>query len=279
MAYDVVIQNAEGIVEVTLNGSVKRGDLLAHNGTNFVQAAASDAATNLYAQYVAMTGGESGQVIPACRKCVLYDEDASSYTANTTQYLSGTAGAVTETRPATDGDVIQIVGRSTDTYHAFIDILRPREVEVFIPANEYNLQNTGTAIEARTTDGTTNEWMGADVDGAYLAGIFTGFFPSGLVGAPLAADVLINTQASTAVDIDVTYIRAYVNGANTGDAGATKTALSTTETTADNEVQKVSILTGMDADFVKAGAPFAVAIDPDAGDFLLLGLYMRYLVV
>ena len=278
MAVEAEIKYAEGLADVVLNGTVKRGQPIAHNGTNWVAADASDAATNLYAQYVAFESGVSGQTIQACKRGMLYDADAP-YTANTTQYVSGTAGAITETRPATDGDVIQVIGRSIDTYRMKFDILEPREIEVFIPTPPNNLQDGGTQVEAFTTDGTTDEWGGPDVDAAALAAVFSGWFPSGIIGAPLAADLIVNTQAGTALDIDVTYVRAYIGGTNTGDAGATKTGLSSSTTTVDNKIMKVSILTGMDADFVKAGAPFGVAVDPDAGDFLLLGLYMRCLVV
>ena len=275
MAYEVVIKEAARIAELTLNGAVKKGDLLAHNGTNWVQADASDAATNLYAQYIAMQGGISGDVIKGCKACVLYDDDAP-YTANGTVYVSGTAGAHTQTRPTTDGDVIQVVGRAVDTYRVQVDIKPPQEIEVFIPCPPYNALS---GVEAHAADGTTNEWAGADADSAAVAAVFTGWFPSGIVGDVLAADLIVDTQAATALDVDVTYVRAYIQGANTGDAGATQTALTTSATTADNKIEKVDISAGMDADFIKAGAPFGLAVDPDAGDFLLLGLYMRYLVV
>lgn len=278
MAYEPVIENAERINgKLTLNGTVKRGNTLAYNGTGWVQADASDATVNLYAQYIAMESGESSTVIPGCKSCVLYDEDAP-YTANATQYVSATAGAITATRPSTDGDVIQVVGRATSTKRAKIDIESPKEVEVFLPCPNFNALNGG-AVEAHAADGTTNEWAGADADSAAVCAVFTGWFPSGLVGAVLAANLVVNTQASTALDIDVTYVRAYIDGANTGDVGTSKTALTTSSTTADNEVQWVDISAGMDAGFTKPGAPFGVAIDPDAGDFLVLGLYMRYLVV
>jgi len=279
MASEVTIQYAEKIADLTLNGTVKKGDMLAHNGTGWVQAAATDAATNLYAQYLAMAGGVSGNVIKGCKGCVLYDADAPYTTANATEYLSGTAGAITQVRPATNGDVVQKVGRSISTTEARIDILAPYEMEIFIPCPPYNTLSGGIS-EAHAPDGTTNEWAGADVDSAAVGAIFQGWFPSNMVGAPLAADLIVNTQASTALDIDVTFVRAYINDSNTGDAGSSLVGNTTTsETTADNEIQKVSVLTGMDADFVKAGAPFGVAVDADAGDFLLIGLYMRYLLV
>lgn len=281
MASDVVIYDIEGLVsELTCNsGIILPGKLVAHDGTNWKLADASDATTNLYAQYVALDAADandSGKTkFRACRRCTIYDPDAP-YTANTTQYVSGTAGAFTETRPATDGDVIQVAGRSLDTYNVRLEIEAPKELEVFIPCPPYNALS---GVEAHTADGTTNEWAGADADSAAVAGVFVSRMPSGMVGAPLAADLIVDSQSSTALDIDVTYVASYNGAVNTGDAGATQTGLTSATTTADNKIHKVSILAGMDADFAKAGINFGVAVDPDAGDFILLGLYMRYLVV
>jgi hypothetical protein len=95
----------------------------------------------------------------------------------------------------------------------------------------------------------------------------------------IAADLVTNSQAATAYDIDVTYVSAHDGAANTGDAGATQTALTSDTTTADNKIHIVDISAGMDADFVAAGRSFGVAVDVDAGDFLLLGLRMRFWVV
>ena len=275
MAVEAVIMHAEGLAEVVLNGTVKQGQPVAHNGTNWVAAAATDAATNLYAQYLAMEGGISGQTIPVCRRCMLYDADAP-YTANVPQYVSGTAGAITETRPATNGDVIQIIGQSIDTYRVAIEIKPPHEQEEFL-ISVYNYQNS--AFEAPAVDDGVSEWVGTDVNAAAIGGVFQGRMPSGMIGAPLVAQLVTSSQATTAYDIDITYVAAYDEAANTGDAGATKTALTSSVTTADNKMHYVNVLTGMDADFAKAGINFGVEVDPDAGDFILIGLYMRYLVV
>ena len=274
MASEVVIENAERIADLTLNGTVKKGEPLAHNGTNWVQADASDAATNLYAQYIAMMSGQSGDNIKGCKSCVLYDEDAP-WTANGIAYVSATAGAITQTRPTTNGDVVQVIGRAISTKRLGVNIADAREVEVFIPCPPYN-QLSG--VEAHAADGTTDEWAGADADSAAVAAVFSGWFPSNLIGG-VTALLIVDTQAATALDVDFTFVRAYIDGDNTGDAGASQTALTTGETTADNQIESVDCSAGMDADFVKAGAPFGVAVDPDAGDFLVIGLMMRYTVV
>lgn len=279
MASEPTIQYAEKIADLTLNGLVKKGDLLAHNGTNWVQADATDAATNLYAQYLAMQGGASGTKIKGCKGCVLYDAD-TPYTANGTIYTSGTAGAHTQTRPAVDGDVIQVVGRAISTTEARFDIKAPEEVDVFYQTGPFNrLASGNTDSETIAVDATTDEWVGAEADQVAVAAVFAGWFPSNMIGNPLVAELVCNQQNSTAIDLDVTYVRAYVGATNTGDAGATQTSLTGGTTATDNLIQKVSIIDGMDADFSKAGAAFSLSVDVDAGDFLLIGLHMRYLVV
>ncbi len=275
MVVEAVIEHAEKLASLTLNGTVLRGNLLAHDGTGWVQADATDAATNLYAQWIALEPGVSGQTIQVAKRCVLADAD-TPYTAEQTQYVSGTAGAITATRPAADGDVIQIVGRALDSTRIFVDIMPPREFEVFLPTGPYNAL---AGVEAHIADTTTNEWAGPDADSAAVAGIFNSRMPSGLIGAPLAAQLICDTAASTALDIDVTFVAAYDGASNVGDAGATQTTLTSAITTADNIIHKVSIVAGMDADFAKAGINFGVAVDQDGGDYILVGLYMRYLIV
>jgi len=276
MASDVVIQDAEGIVHVTLNGLVFAGNPIAHNGTNWVHADASYATTQLYAQYIAGAQGVSGQIIPAYRRCTIYDVDAP-YTANTIAYLSGTAGAITHTRPATNGDVIQVLGRALDTTHLRVDIQAPRSAEDFLEGYVFNAQSAGL-VEPPAADGTTTAWVGIDVDAAAVAGVFTARFPENVIALE-AATVIINTQAATALDLDVTVVACYDNDTNTGDAGTSTTGRTTTVTTADNQVQKCDISSCFDSDFIRAGRTFGVRLDPDAGDFLLLGLYLRYTVV
>ena len=65
--------------KVTLNGTVTAFSLLAHNGTNWVDADASD--KTLPAQLLALQDGDSGDVIEAAPYVVLYDADAP-YTQN-----------------------------------------------------------------------------------------------------------------------------------------------------------------------------------------------------
>ena len=105
--------------KVTLNGTVTAFSLLAHNGTNWVDADASD--KTLPAQLLALQDGDSGDVVEAAPYVVLYDADAP-YTQNALQYLSETAGVVTETRPTTIGALRQRVGHAVSTDTVVFDI-------------------------------------------------------------------------------------------------------------------------------------------------------------
>ena len=270
------IEFAEKISPLTLNGVVKKGDLLAHNGTGWVQADANDAATNLYAQYIAMMGGMSGDVIKGCKGCVMSDADAP-YTANGTIYTSGTAGAHTHTRPATDGDVIQVIGRAISTTEARFDIADPKEVEQLIIPFYHTALGAGAEYNGAIDTG----WAGPQVDAAAETFHFTGRFPSGMVGNPLAAKIIFNSINASAFDNDVTVVRAYDGGANNADVGAPITAGDWSQADTYNIILTQDISSCFDADFSKAGANFAVLGDPDGitADATVIGLLMRYLVV
>ena len=242
------------------------GDLLGYSSG--WKKADADAATNIYAQYVAMQGGDTNSVIKAGKKCQLEDEDAP-YTADTAQYLSGSAGEITETRPATDGDFIQVVGRSLDTTRCLIDIQAPKEFEMFISPDVYD--TTGEPGLGTTDTG----WVGAQVDNVGELTFFKGRFPSGLISLDVAR-VVYNSIGASAYDTDVTVVRAYDGGANNQDTGTTITAGDWNADT-DNILSYQNILTAFDTDFVKPNATFAVKLDPDGitGDAQVIGLYLR----
>jgi len=292
MAVPEIIENIEKRVKVTLNGTVTRGDAIAWNGTGYVRADCNYATTQLYARFIALDNGVSGGEIDACRGCTIYDGDAPFSTTNTVVYISATAtsgNTLTETRPTTAGDVIQIVGQNVDTYRRQIFVNPPHFEEDFLEGYVYNCQTAARErtdlemiVAAPIQDTTTDEWAGIDVDAARVAGIFTFRFPSNIIALE-AANVLIDTQANTTLDMDVTVVACYDNDTNTGDAGTTTTGLTTSASPADNQVQTINIKPCMsstaETGFVRAGRTVGIRLDPDAGDFLLLGLYLRYLVV
>jgi hypothetical protein len=269
VAYEPVIKYAERIAELTLNGTVIKGQPVAYNGTGWVAADASDAATNLYAQYIAMAGGLSGAVIQGCKSCVLLDEDAP-FTANALYYVSATAGGITSTRPTTDGDVIQVIGQAVSTSELKIDIKPVEEFEIFLSPDTYD--GTGEPGLGVVDTG----WPGPGVDGAE-AFYFKGRLPSGLVGALTAAKVVLCSTNASAADIDVSVVGGYDGASNARDTGAAITAGDWSETDADNILLTMDISSCFDADFLKAGENFAVLVDPDGitGEVVVIGLYIR----
>ena len=275
MASEPTIQYAEKIADLTLNGLVKKGNLLAHNGTNWVHASATDAATNLYAQYLAMQSGKSGDVIKGCKGCVLYDADAPFTTANAPEYLSGTAGLLTQVRPATAGDVIQIVGRAISTSLVRIDIAPPKEVEVFIRPDTYD---TTTEPGLGVIDSPL--WVGPAIDSAGEDVYFQGRFPSGVLSVDLAR-VVWNSIAETTITVSGALITCADGATNTGDTGTAHTAAAPTGI-ADNKLCYSDITAMFDAGALKAGYNFTVAMTESgisSGDLQAIGLYMRYTVV
>jgi len=256
----------EKIVDLVAKVAVSQGDLLGYS-SGWVLADA-DAATNIYAQYMAMENGDAGAKIKGCKKCLLYDEDAP-YTANTAQYVSGTAGSITETRPATDGDLIQIVGRSLDTSRCLIDIGEPKEFEMFLSPDVYD--TTGEPGLGTTDAG----WVGPQVDGTGELTFFKGRFPSGLISVDVAR-IIYNSIGASAYDTDITVVRAYDGAANNQDTGTAITAGDWNADT-DNILSYQNIVAAFDAGFIAPNACFAVKMDPDGitGDANVIGLYIR----
>lgn len=138
----VHIQSLEGPLfgdndelELAAGGTIARAGLLSWDGTNIVPADADAIAT--YAQFIALRKGDGATADPdhgsarvaVARRARLYD-DAAGFTANAPIYLSGTAGAYTQTRPSGAGDLRQVVGWAFTTKYAEINIKAPTEVEV-----------------------------------------------------------------------------------------------------------------------------------------------------
>jgi len=275
MSSDIVIENAERITKVTLNGTVSRGDAIAWNGTGYVEADATDAATNLYAKFIAMDGGVSGDEINACEACTLYDADAP-YTEDGALYVSGTAGALTHTRPATAADVIQQVGVAVDTYRARINIRGKHDFEVFIEANQKDLTSEpGLGVID------SPKWVGPALDSTTTERVyFQGKIPSNAI-ALQKARLIWNSIGETSMTISAAIIVAADGVTNTGDTGTAYAAAAPTAL-ADNKICYNDIEAAFDADALKAGYNFNVEATPEgtiAGDLQSLGLYMRWTVV
>lgn len=273
MAYPVVIEDAESRAKLTLAGTVSRGDLLAYS-SGWVRADASDADPNLYAQYMALNAGISGDVIKGCKSCVIYDEDGL-HTANATLYCSGTAGEITTTRPATAADVIQVVGRSVDAKRSKIDLEAPRELEVWLPPSAYDTtQEPGLGIIDSPV------WVGPGLDATGEDVYFTSRFPSGVLSVAIAR-VVYNSVGETTGTISGSIIVAADGATNTGNTGAAFTLAAPTSL-ADETLCYSDMAAMFNAAALKAGYNFTVAITEGGSqtdNLQVLGLYMRYIVV
>ena len=276
MAVEAVIENAERINnKLTLNGTVKRGDLLGHDGTNWVQADCNVAA-GYYAEFVAMESGESGAIIPGCKSCTLVDEDAP-YT-KVAQYLSGTAGALTATMPAVGGDIIQVVGMGTSTKRVQIDLQTPKVIDLFFNADVYD--TTGEPGLGTVDTG----WSAPQMDAAGEDTYIKGRLPSNMVSL-LQARILMNSIGMTAIDVDLSITGGYDDGANNEDTGTAQTTAGLDGGAVDDDIAFIDIAGAshlMDAGFAKPGRNFSVWVDMDGitgGDAQVLGVSVRCLVV
>ena len=119
-------------VQLGVGVTVVAGDLLNNDGTAWVKADASSQAT--HAQLVAVESGdgdntETSDSINAAPYVVIFDADAP-FTQDAQQYLSDTAGEITETAPPGASDLIQVVGVAHSTELIEISIKPPQEVTV-----------------------------------------------------------------------------------------------------------------------------------------------------
>jgi hypothetical protein len=273
---DATMLYPEQVVDIVIKSGtqVSKGDLLGYS-SGWVLADA-DGATNIYAQYIALQGmvGDGVSKMKACKKCELYDSDAP-YTANYPYYVSGTAGAITATRPATDGDLIQIVGRALDTSRCLINIKEPQEFEMFLSPDVYDTSSEPGLGIADTG------YPGIELNGTETC-YFKGRLPSGLVGDIAAARLIGNSVNASAGDIDVTLVGAYDGtaaspSANNQDTGTALTGADWVQADADNKILWVDVSSCFDSGFYTPGRTFGVLVDPDGitGALQILGLYIR----
>ncbi|MBW2559389.1 MAG: hypothetical protein JRE40_00895 [Deltaproteobacteria bacterium] len=269
MAYAVIIEDAERVATLTLAATVNPGDLLGYN-SGWVKA---DANAIYFAEWIAMAHGESGQRIKACKKCVCLDEDAP-YTADKVVYLSETAGAFTETRPATDGDLIQVVGRTIDTERTYLDIGDVKELDIFLTPDTYD--GTGEPGLGTADSG----WVGPQIDAAAEAVYFKGRLPSNIVGSIQEAKVLLNSINGSAADLDFSIVGAYDGASNVQDTGTAITTTDWEQADTDNIVYSVDVSALFDAGFFTPERNFCLMVDPDGitADVQVIGLHLRVLV-
>jgi hypothetical protein len=268
-----------GVVPITLNGTVKAGDLVGYNGTNYVACDANIASrvSNrwLFAQGVAGGYGVSGDVIRMYLHAVFEDLDAP-FTANDMLYMSGSAGAITSTRPVTDGDLIQPVGYAYSTSVAYVHPHPEHEHDVWVACSPY--VNTNSAWVA------DSGWVGQDNDATDIptaATYYVAWRVPEYAVTLIDARLVLNSLDASAFDLDVTLAGAYDGAANNQDAGTAGTALDWEEADTDNILLTVKLDTELDVGFFTPGRNISILFDPDAitGDAHAMGVWFQYTCV
>lgn len=154
MADPIVVESKfKRKVQIAASTTVVAGDLLYHDGTAWAKADASAQAS--YAQLVALESGDGDATdfkdeVEAAPEALIYDADAP-YTQDAVQYLSATAGAITETAPTGASDLQQVIGVAQSTDLIQVKIAAPQEVTVQLPVASflgtaaYLVEDTGPA--------------------------------------------------------------------------------------------------------------------------------------
>ena len=107
-------------VVIAASTTIKRGELVADNGTNTVKSNATDDTLNPIG--IAVSDGGAGDTITVALNGVLVDSDAP-FTRGAPVYASAaTAGAITSTRPTTVTNHADIIGWAVSTSRVVFSI-------------------------------------------------------------------------------------------------------------------------------------------------------------
>lgn len=102
-----------------VSAAVEAGQLLGFDSSNWVLADANATAA-IRAEWIAVQSGASGSWLAVCKRAIFYDP-TGPYTKGALQFLSATAGGVTETNPGAADVAVQVMGRALSTDEAYID--------------------------------------------------------------------------------------------------------------------------------------------------------------
>lgn len=113
-----IITTEDETHDIVLTDTCDDGDAIGLNSAgNWVRADA-DAAAPIRAEFFAMRGAKtSGDTIKVAKRIKI----TGTFTKGALQYLSGTAGKITETNPIAVGALVQVVGRATTTTEAILN--------------------------------------------------------------------------------------------------------------------------------------------------------------
>jgi hypothetical protein len=265
-------------VQLSTGVTVSAGQVIYHDGTSYALADASAAAS--YGQLIALESGDGDATdfkdeINAAPYAVIQDTDAP-YTQDASQYLSETAGAITETAPTTAGALNQVLGIAHSTELIEVSIKPPQEVTVSLPiaallgTAAYLVQDTGPAAGVTL----------AAVNDAVVYGWHAPRNSIGVVRAVLGWSANITLDASDTYTVDVSSVAAgEANDLLTDNITAASLAVTV------DEVAETVITAGFDAAGVGTPGDW-VHVDIDkaaegtAGDDpVIYGCALTYLAV
>jgi hypothetical protein len=258
VASDPVILEGRFPVSISVSVAVKAGQLLAWDGDSWELADADSPSTKSAKLIAGGNADGSGAVtITAYKEALLYDADAP-YTVGAKQYLSGTAGAHTETRPATDGQLRQVVGEALTTDTAHLMIAPVREVPAPIVV-------TGATSAFASLD--SGDFGGPTLDAQNEVAHLVCAVPENAIGVAAARLYLAAEASAGTPTFDLT-VSSALDGeqwdAVTADSTLANQAL---EGGAADELQVLSITTALDAtNIIRPGALLGLkALKDDAG--------------
>lgn len=273
MADPALNQLVDAAVSIQSTVACSIGDLLAINSSgNWVAADASTA--SLFAQGVCVSDGvQSDQIyeVDISKRAYISDADIP-YTKNARQYLSATALGHTETRPTTDGDLIQIVGRAISTSIVYFDIKSPWLENAYVPRDP--LDTTSEPGLGAADAG----WAGATMTAVETAYTSPFRVPHNCCSAILYAKLVFDSINASAGDIDVTVVGAYDGASNVQDTGTGITAGDWEQADTDDIILTVDVSSCLDTGLWTPGRTFQLFIDPDGitAEAHFLGMWLEY---
>ena len=172
-------------VVVAASTTIKRGELVAHNGTNTVKANATDDTLNPIG--IAVSDGGAGDTITIALDGVLTDSDAP-FTAGAPVYPSAaTAGAITSTRPTTITNHVDIIGWAVSSSRVVFSIAPKVRLESSHVFTARGLE-VGNPAAYGTTQGTNGIVMATGTAPAGTIVTSSGLFSSSTVVRKIIAD-------------------------------------------------------------------------------------------
>ncbi len=269
---DPYVRQARGVFTGTVGSTaVVAGDAFYFDGTDWELADADD--HTKFAEAIAVNSYNSGDVGAFCRSCLIVDIDAP-YSQGDQYFLSGTAGAITATRPTGANNLKQVLGFGLSTTELYIDIAPVKELAVNLAGI-----NDGTAANVQTTD-----YTGVLLAATSEAVGYTCMVPENAVALEIA--YLWWAGTGTALDTADTYTIDVSSGADDETTSATQDGITAASlAVAANDLNRADVSAAFDVSgIIEPGNVMGIDVDKSAegttgDDPLMLNCTLVFLVV